>query len=63
MLLISQLDRNPRVKKRVKYAKKVKKARSSGLGGKQNTSVGGGGGGYAGEGTGINTNISRSTRF
>ena len=58
----NKLDRNPRVKKKVKYAKKVKQARSSGLSGRQNTSVGGAGG-YAGESTGINAKLSRSTRL
>jgi U3 small nucleolar RNA-associated protein 3 len=58
----NKLDRNPRVKKKVKYAKKVKTARSSGLSGRQNTSVGGASG-YAGESTGINPKVSRSTRI
>ena len=58
----NKLERNPRVKKKVKYAKKVKTARSSGLGVRQNTSVGGASG-YAGESTGINPKVSRSTRI
>jgi U3 small nucleolar RNA-associated protein 3 len=58
----NKLERNPRVKKKVKYAKKVTKARSSGLSGRQNTSVGGASG-YAGESTGINAKVSRSTRI
>ena len=58
----NKLDRNPRVKKKVKYAKAVKKGRSSGLSGRQNTSVGGASG-YAGESTGINPKVSRSTRI
>eukprot|EP01051_Picozoa_sp_SAG22_P000898 SAG22_NODE_29_length_28404_cov_23.294153_19_plen_725_part_00 len=58
-----KIDRNPRVKKKVKYAAKVKKGRASGISGTRvDTSVGGASH-YSGEGTGINTKISRSQRF
>eukprot|EP01052_Picozoa_sp_SAG31_P000754 SAG31_NODE_22_length_33849_cov_13.713096_2_plen_291_part_00 len=58
-----KIDRNPRVKKKVKYAKKVKQGRASGISGARvNTSVGGASH-YSGESTGINAKISRSQRF
>lgn len=58
-----KIDRNPRVKKKVKYAKKVKQGKASGISGTRvNTSVGGASH-YSGESTGINAKISRSQRF